>query len=435
MRFRPSIQFDPDPPPLVTSQAAPPLPPGPRKPLTVQQLLAFLLSLCLGLFLADALLSFIDASVGLVLNLPLITLISGIVSFCAIGIALVVYVLMGLTPMIPKRLFLPVTLFNLFALLATLPCWIYLFGRAQQVAWLISLLQVILAAGILHLIQGDFKFRWPLVPERLLNSRRFSWPNLFVFFALNIFVLLPGVLVFLLSCAVLAVGHFSEGFVALRSVGFTVQVRKYVRNDGKSILLVPMSHIGEPEFYRSLSQSFPTNSTILMEGVTDENDLLTNRISYKRMANSLGLAQQTREFKPSPVQMVRADIDVDQFTTNTIDFLNLVMFLHSHGLNVENVLRVMQYPQPPGFERQLFADLLSKRNHHLLHEIHDWLSRSDTLVVPWGAAHMPELSREIQKSGFHLDSTREFVAIRFHSHRAKTTSAPKEARSDHEDSE
>jgi hypothetical protein len=429
MTFRINILFAPDPPPLLPGSVAPP-PPSPQKPWSVQQPLALLLSLCLWFFFADAVLSLLDDSLVALFNAHPFTAIRGIIGFFALLIALVVYVLMAVTPMIPKRLFLPVTLFNPMAMLLVAPCWIYFYGRTQQIAWLISLFQVIFCAGVLYYIQGGFRFRWLLVPDHLLNSRRFSWGNLFGFLAVNLFAVLPGVVAYLVLCAVLAVNHFSEGFVALRPVGFTVQVRKYVRNDGKSILLVPMSHVGEPEFYRSLSRSFPTNSTILMEGVTDDQNLLTNRISYKRMANSLGLAQQTKEFKPSPIQMVRADIDVDQFSSNTIGFLNLVMLLHSKGLNLGNLLQLMQYPEPPGFEQQLFADLLTKRNDHLLQKIHDWLPQSDSLVVPWGAAHMPGIAREIQKSGFHVDSTREFVAIRFGSHRSKAKSPETEAHSD-----
>jgi hypothetical protein len=429
MTFRINILFAPDPPPLLPGSVAPP-PPSPQKPRSVQQPLALLLNLCLWLFLADALVSLLDDSLVALFNTHPFTAIRGIIGFLALLIALVVYVLMAVTPMIPKRLFLPVTLFNPVAMILLAPCWIYFYGHIQQIAWLISLFQVLFCAGLLHYMQGGFRLRWLLVPELLLNSRRFSWANLLGFLTLNLFVAFPAMLAYLALCAVLAVHHFSEGFVALRPIGFTVQVRKYVRNDGKSILLVPMSHIGEPEFYRSLSQSFPTNSTILMEGVTDDKNLLTNRITYKRVANSLGLSQQEKEFKPSPVQMVRADIDVDQFTPNTIGFLNLVMLLHAQGLNLENVLRLMQYPEPPGFEQQLFADLLGKRNAHLLLEIHNWLPESDSLVVPWGAAHMPGIAREIQKSGFHVDSTREFVAIRFGSHRGNARSAETAGHSD-----
>jgi hypothetical protein len=268
------------------------------------------------------------------------------------------------------------------------------------------------------------------VPEQWLNPRRFSWANLVGFSAANLFLIFPAVAAYLFLCATLAVKHFSEGFVALRPNGFSVQVRNYVRNDGKSILLVPMSHIGEPEFYRSLSRSFPTNSTILMEGVTDDQNLLTNRITYKRVANTLGLAQQVKEFKPSPIQMVRADIDVDQFTPNTIGFLNLVMLLHAKGLNLPTLMLLMQYPEPPGFEQELFGDLLGKRNNHLVQQIQEWLPRSDILVVPWGAAHMPGISREIEKAGFHVSSTREFMAIRFGPHHGTAKSPETETRSE-----
>jgi len=247
---------------------------------------------------------------------------------------------------------------------------------------------------------------------------------------LNVLFIIPGVLVYLIVCAALAVNHFSDGFVALRRSGFTVQVRKYARNDGKSIWLVPMSHIGEPEFYHGLSQGFPADSTILMEGVTDRENLLTNRITYKRVASSLGLSPQEKQFKPNPSQVVRADIDVDQFSKNTIDFLNLIMLIHSRGLTVENILQVLQYPEPPGFEQRLFEDLLRKRNRHLLQEIQEELPHTRTVIVPWGAAHMPEIAREIQKSGFQLTGSEEHLAIGFHSHRSKHVSAAKDASSD-----
>ena len=41
------------------------------------------------------------------------------------------------------------------------------------------------------------------------------------------------------------------------------------------------------------------------------------------------------------------------------------------------------------------------------------LATSDYIIIPWGAAHMAGIAKEIQKSGFRLDKTEEFVAIRF----------------------
>jgi hypothetical protein len=73
----------------------------------------------------------------------------------------------------------------------------------------------------------------------------------------------------------------------------------------------------------------------------------------------------------------------------------------------------LQYSPAPGFEKQLFDDLLRKRNEHLLQEIQSHLKGSNELMVPWGVAHMPGISREIEKSGFHLTETREHRLIRF----------------------
>jgi len=156
-----------------------------------------------------------------------------------------------------------------------------------------------------------------------------------------------------------------------------------------------------------------------MEGVSDNLNLLTNKITYRRMAASLGVAEQQKEFKPIQGEWVRADVDVEQFSTNTIGFLNLVMRIHSQGFSAETVLPLIQYSPPADFQQQLFDDLLRKRNRHLLEEIQARLSESEHIVVPWGAAHMPEIAREIQKAGFRLDATREYQPIRFGSSRNK----------------
>jgi hypothetical protein len=126
------------------------------------------------------------------------------------------------------------------------------------------------------------------------------------------------------------------------------------------------------------------------------------------------LTEQKQEFKPANGELVRADVDVDRFSTNTIDFLNLVTLVHSQGLNPEILLKLVQYTPSADFEAQLFDDLLAKRNAHLLDEIHSHLMQSDNIMVPWGVAHMPGIAKEIQKSGFHLSETHEYRVIRFH---------------------
>lgn len=389
----------------------------------MRPMLVVLLSLGLALFLADAVVSLVDESLILLFEVHVLTLIRMPLSLLALFLALIIYCLMGLTPMIPKRLFLPVTLFNPVATVIVIPSVIYFYSRIHQIAWGISLGQVILGLSILYYCQGGLKFRWPLVGERRLEIRRFSWRNLSVFLLVNAVVLVPALIIYLVFCAALAVDHFSDGFLALRPVGLTVQVRKYVRSDGKTIQLVPMSHVGEPDFYQTLAQSFPTNAIILMEGVTDNQNLITNEITYQRMATALGVAEQHEEFQPRG-KLVRADVDVAEFTPNTIAGLNLVMLVHSRGVNAETIIKLMQF-SPPHFEEQLFDDLLRKRNRRLLEEIHARLLQSENIIVPWGAAHMPEIAKEIQKAGFRLDETREYVAIRFRSAGNKNRGAAK----------
>ena len=401
------------------SGGAPPpiLPESKPKSGSGRHLLVILLNLFLALFLASGFVSLMDDSLVLLFGLHLLTVMNGILTFIAMLAAVLVYGLMGLTPMIPKRVFLPVTLFYVASLLVSLLIIIYTFDRAPQGDWVLSLCQVLLVMGLVWWLQGGVKFRWPIVEDKHLGDRSFSWGNLSVFVLVNVFVLLPAVIVSVFFLAALAVDHYSEGFMALRPNGFSVQVRKYVRNDGKTIELFPMAHVADARFYQKVSQTFPTNSIILMEGVTDDRNLLTNKISYRRMAKSLGLSEQRQEFVPQRGEMVDADVDVDQFSKDTIDFLNLVMLVHAKGVTPANVQTLMQYSPPPHLQDEFINDLVHKRNQRVLEEIRLELPETDNLMVPWGVAHMPGIARAIQKSGFRLSETQEYMVIQFRKNR------------------
>jgi len=402
-------------PSTIAAESVPPvINSSPRENNGLQQTLALLLSLCLGLFVADALLSFVDSTLAALVGSHILTPLRSLVALGAFLSGLGVYFLIGLTPSIPKRLFLIVALFSPLSLFALIPFVIYQTPWIELLGWGVTVLQVTFAIMLVYRTAGGL--RWPLVTPGALSKPRFSWVYTGSFVAVNLFVLLPLLLVYIFFCTSAAIGRYSEGFITLRPSGLIVQARQYVDQRGKTVDLVPMSHIGDSKFYRQVTASFPTNSLILMEGVTDRFNLLTNRLTYKRAAKSLGLSEQQQEFKPTEVvHLVSADVDISDFSKDTVGFLNMVSLLYQKGLNYET-LPILFRPTPPSFQEQLIDDILHKRNQHLVKELDEHLKEQEHVVIPWGAAHMPGIAHELEQRGFRVSKTRTMPAISFGSH-------------------
>ncbi len=411
---------DPSLPPILPAALPPviPTPPAGHSPKPGKaggrSLLAGLLSVGLVLFLVDAGFSLADDLLILFTGTHWLSGLRTVAGLLSFPLWLFIYVLMGLTRQVPKRAFLPLALFPLVALLALGPAAIYQFRHLPVIMCVLSALQMALGLAVLGYCRGGAVAAWPVVALSRLRPAGFSWFNLAGWLAFT-FLLLPLVLAaYTAVCAGLAIDHFSDGFVALRPGGLTVQVRQYTRPDGKSIRLVPMAHVGEFAFYRSLAESFPTNAIVLMEGVSDKKDLLTNtvKISYGRMAKSFGVAEQHDAFHPRG-EIIRADVDVAEFSRETIDFINLAMNFHTHGFDPAMLRQLIAQPQPENVEKQVLADILELRNRHLLGEIKSRLGDPGEIIVPWGAAHMPELGRELLKLGFRITETTRYTAISF----------------------
>ena len=54
----------------------------------------------------------------------------------------------------------------------------------------------------------------------------------------------------------------------------------------------------------------------------------------------------------------------------------------------------------------VFDDILAKRNTRLLAEFDKRIGEYETIVVPWGAQHMPGLEAAVRQRGFHVESQR-----------------------------
>jgi hypothetical protein len=372
-----------------------------------------LLSLCLALFLADAITSIIDDTLVLLFGFHAVSGLRMVAAAFAAGLAFLCYLLLGLTPLVPKRLFLPILLFGPVASLGLIPISIYQYSHLGQAGFLFSLCQLIIGLTVLYRLQRGMKLSWPWLPEERLSGPVFTWRHLIGFVAVNLFVLGPAIALYLAFSLSLAVGHLSGGFLALRSDGLVVRVKQYVRDDGKSVELIPMMHIGETDFYRKVGKMAGTNSVVLLEGVTDEKHLIKQRLSYKRMATALGLSEQQEEFVPKGAHVRHADVDVQEFAPSTLEFINAATLLHSRGLTLSVLRELIATSPSPETLDQLWTDLLQHRNEHLFKVLQAELARSDLVVIPWGAAHMPGIAQEIERAGFRLRGTQEYDVVRF----------------------
>ena len=59
------------------------------------------------------------------------------------------------------------------------------------------------------------------------------------------------------------------------------------------------------------------------------------------------------------------------------------------------------------------GEVIGMRNRHLLERIDESLSRYALVVVPWGAAHMPELEQGLLQRDFKLDGRSSRAVVLF----------------------
>jgi len=363
------------------------------------------------MFLGSGVISLLNESLLGMFRRQELAVVASVVSFLMLLYGFLIYILMAVLQRVPKRFFLPVSLYLPVMGIGILPLLVYWTECALPILLAVSLGQVVLGVFLINRLQGGLKFQWPIFTNDHFKPRQFKWRYLVGMLMAAGLVIIPGLLLYAAFSAKLALAHFTDGFVKMGPAGISMQVRKYARDDGKMITLAPMSHVGEAKFYQDLSASFPDHAVVLMEGVTDSQNTLNTHSNYSKMAAAIGGVEQVDFFKPRG-ELVAADVDISSFSPATRELLKTAMLLHAKGVTAET-LPILMRPAPPGLEKELMDDILTKRNHHLLGVLQARLATSDHLVVPWGAAHMPEIGREVLKLGFRLTETQDFLAIRF----------------------
>jgi hypothetical protein len=354
----------------------------------------------LGAFLLDAILS------ALALWLPIAPLRDG-VAWAVFAAAMLLAAATFFTPQLPKRFVWPPAAFLVWATICG--GFPLAFVAPGNVKAILTGTQLALATGLLA---------WRLFAPPLPVRPAFSWRNL----ALCLGVALAGLPLVLVCAGLNAIGVSIEtstsGYVKLRPAGLMLEERQ-LEKDGRRVRLVSMMHIGDKSFYETILSSLPAQNgaaIVLLEGVSDRAGLIQGRFSYAKVATLLGLTSQeasplqraatprpAENAAPSRLEYRRADVDISSFQPLTIDFINTLGGILANP-TLANALHAIRDPDSPFHhphaDEIVRQDILANRNTHLIAEIDAALRTHDTVIVPWGALHLPGIEADLKARGF-----------------------------------
>jgi hypothetical protein len=280
------------------------------------------------------------------------------------------------------------------------------------------------------------------LPLEMFEAPFFSLKNTLTFYGANLFIVPFVLMMFVLTTADAYMTEHTSGFMRLSPGGLKMTERVYKR-DNRTIRLAAMIHVGSKKYYDDLVGSLAAGRTcVLAEGITDDRNLMRNRIDYGRVAGFLGLtSQQEMRFKGRLIDqkeleslpqnsrdvqdgkqaveadIFRADVDISAFRPPTITFLDAIgKHLQESPSFVRGVLTLNSWAEKnvtPEMHAIIMDDILHRRNMVVIGYLEKALVRYDTVVIPWGALHMKEIEEEILKRGFVLQAERQRVSIDF----------------------
>ncbi len=315
------------------------------------------------------------------------------------------------SPSLPKSVFLPPLLWIPFSLCGgmPLPLWVSFsqldlaVSGAQFGVAILAVLRVRVSYGTWWLpVTGTARFE----PRHALEYAAIC--GLAVPLALALYVS---------SSAAMLLDRTTGGFVRLDFQGIHAEERRYVRGDS-TVRLIPMVHVGRAGYYDEVLESLPKeDSIILAEGMRDENDRLSRDFSYAAVASALGLESQREGLAHAEGHRVEnADLDVSALSPETLELVESAAAVLSAPTPEERADawdRVNDLVRSPGVVERAAAEVIGMRNRHLLERIDESLSRYALVVVPWGAAHMPELEQGLLQRDFKLDGRSSRAVVLF----------------------
>jgi hypothetical protein len=392
-------------------------------------------NLFLIMFCADGILSLADEIVSLTFSLHAFSGVRSLLANSVVVVSVLLYICLGIDKRLPKRVFVPLTLFVMLCPFVGL-MFPSLAGNSAP-GLLLALAQVLLCALPMWRFRKDGKMSL-VMGKSMLDGSLFGWRNTAAFFSTNLLAVPVALVLIAFFAANSYLSENTAGFMRLAPDGLHM-VEKVYRKGNKTIRLAAMIHVGEKEYYEKLSNTDSTGRTIILaEGVTDSGNHLKSGLDYRKVAGCLGLTTQDKmhlkgrlideadleepdseecndvETK-AEADILRADVDISTFRPQTIRILDklgremkespsftkgLMTFNDWAGKNVT-----------PAMYQTLLDDILHRRNRVLISHLKRSLERYDIIVVPWGAMHMPEIEGEVLRQGFRRDKEYDRISI------------------------
>jgi len=354
-------------------------------------------------FALSAVVAFLDGLLHLVSGYNLLQLVRIPLEMVVVLGSPLAAIAMALSPRVPKTVFGPLVLVELWAVLGMMPLPIYLGLDALSIA--IPAVHLAVALALLLRIRQLTGGRLLFPEDFVAEDAFFSWKNTAVVCTLTVLVGPPTLVAYAFLSADLACKVYSADFVRLGPSGLEIAHKRYTRGD-QTLDLIGMSHIGDQAVYDVLFDDIPVNASTLLleEGVSDREGHLGSGPLYEKMAKRAGLATQQPMRDMTTLEVRNADVDVSRFSPETLELLDLVLDIYRADDPLPPLLKYITFAQthedPEALGQQLHDDLITLRNDVLLEHVDRAFADYNRVVVPWGAYHMKGVEAEILSDGF-----------------------------------
>jgi len=402
---------------------------------------SFLTQLFLYGFCMDAVLSFWAEWYGL--QSGSLAEIRMLIAFSALAQGTVLYLCMAFTKRVSFQLVGWPALFLLWAnLTAGFPLPLFYLENAGL--WLagVQLVMAFLLVGMAW--RSDAINGGPGFADPAAGREGFHWRRFLGFTGFNLLFGPILILAAILSGAVQSIEKATAGYVRVRPSGVYITQSSF-KKDADTVALDGMMHVADADFYQTIKWSMDgVRTLVLIEGVTDRDKLLSRGLGMEKLASLFGLESQSEngEYRkamekisadePSgevvpdhtvkledSVDVRRADVDVNTFRPQTIQYLTAVgtLFRSTQSGKMEDFLNVMEKEklvlQNEQIARGAMDDILLRRNTYLIQQVESGRQTHDRVVVPWGAMHLAGIEEHLRSKGFSEVSRVEKPAVLF----------------------